>query len=218
MIKHHPSEDILAQFVSGELPAAVSVAVAIHVEMCSCCQQKVAHYTEQAAQLSLVEADTESSMSALDLDDMFAQITQDESLESVPMKLSSTLQWGDKQIVVPTALQQLEFSDWSGLGKINRSRVKLDDDSNRSSLLHIEAGGEIPAHTHTGQELTVLLDGSFKDEMGEYHRGDFIWLNTEHQHQPISEEGCLCYAVVTDPLHFTEGLSRLLNPIGKLIY
>ncbi len=218
MIKHHPSEDILAQFVSGELPAAVSVAVSIHVEMCTCCQKKVAKYTEQVAALSLVETANEDTHLEFDLDDMFAQITQDESLESVPAKVSATLRWADKQIVAPTALQQLEFSDWAGLGKVNRSRVKLDDDSNRSSLLHIEAGGQIPEHTHTGQELTVLLEGSFKDEMGEYHRGDFIWLNADHKHQPVSEEGCLCYAVVTNPLHFTEGFSRLLNPIGKLIY
>lgn len=218
MIKHHPSEDILAQFASGELPAAVSVAVAIHVEMCSCCQEKVAKYTEQAANLNLAQQESEDSMLSLDLDDMFAQITQDSSLESVPMKVSSKLKWGDNEIVVPNALQQLEFGDWTGLGKVNRSRVKLDDDSNRSSLLHIEAGGEIPEHTHTGQELTVLLSGSFKDQMGEYHRGDFIWLNADHKHQPVSEEGCLCFAVVTDPLHFTEGFSRLLNPIGKLIY
>lgn len=218
MIKHHPSDDILAQFASGNLPAAVSVAVSIHVEMCECCQQKVAKFTEQAAQAALTE-DFEAQVDLdMDLDEMFDFITRDTSLESVPIKTSSTLLLGDKQILVPTALKQLEFGDWSGIGKVSRSRVKLDDDSIRSSLLHIQAGGEIPAHTHTGQELTVLLDGSFEDEMGEYHKGDFIWLDTEHNHQPVSKDGCLCYAVVTDPLHFTEGFSRLLNPIGKLIY
>lgn len=218
MIKHHPNDEILAQFVSAELPASVSVAVAIHVEMCDCCQQKVSKLTELAAELSLQEPVCHKQEADLDFDAMFDQIVQDESLESCRIDNTARLNFGDQHILLPKALRQLELSDWSGLGKINRSRVKLDDNSNRSSLLHIEAGGEIPAHTHTGQELTLLLQGSFKDEMGEYHEGDFIWLNREHQHQPVSEQGCLCYTVVTDPLHFTQGLSRLLNPIGKLIY
>ena len=34
MIKHHPSNDILMQFSEGNLPASLSIAVAIHVEMC----------------------------------------------------------------------------------------------------------------------------------------------------------------------------------------
>ncbi len=217
MIKHHPSDDILAQFAAGQLPVSVSVAVSIHVEMCTCCQEQVAKYTEQAANESLVVSDDERLLNS-ELDEMFEQITQDQSIDSIPVQNAQMLKWSNKEIIMPSALRQLEFSDWSGLGKVSRSRVKLDDKDNRSSLLHIDAGGQVPAHTHTGQELTVLLEGSFKDEMGEYHRGDFIWLTGEHEHQPISEKGCLCYAVVTNPLHFTEGLSRLLNPIGKLIY
>ncbi|PKG56926.1 anti-sigma factor, partial [Shewanella sp. GutDb-MelDb] len=30
--------------------------------------------------------------------------------------------------------------------------------------------------------------------------------------------GCLCYTVVDAPLRFTKGISKLLNPIGELIY
>ena len=42
MIKHHPTDEILSQFVSADLPASLSVAVAIHVDMCPCCKSKVA--------------------------------------------------------------------------------------------------------------------------------------------------------------------------------
>lgn len=216
MIRHHPSDDILAQFVSGQLPVSVSVAVSIHVEMCTCCQDKVAEYNAKAAEIGFQHTEEEAAEDEFEA--MFDLITSDESLEASPVKKPSALALGDKYIALPNALTQLSLSDWNGIGKIKRKRVKLEDGTNRSSLLHIEAGGEVPAHTHTGQELTILLDGSFEDEMGTYHKGDFIWLDKAHQHQPISEQGCLCYTVVTDPLHFVEGFSRLLNPIGKLIY
>jgi len=84
--------------------------------------------------------------------------------------------------------------------------------------LHIDADGEVPTHTHKGFEITLLLDGSFEDDMGTYHPGDFIELNGEHNHQPKTKEGCLCYTVADDALQFTEGFHKLFNPIGSLLY
>jgi putative transcriptional regulator len=54
--------------------------------------------------------------------------------------------------------------------------------------------------------------------MGTYHEGDFIWLDGKHTHNPITKEGCLCLTVASDSLHFTQGLTKILNPIGKFIY
>jgi putative transcriptional regulator len=64
----------------------------------------------------------------------------------------------------------------------------------------------------------LLLEGSFEDEMGSYHEGDFIWLDGKHTHNPVTKEGCLCLTVASDSLHFTQGLTKMLNPIGKFIY
>ena len=218
MIKYHPSEQILQQFAAGELSPSVSIAVSIHLEMCTCCQNKVHALTEQIASSNLTVEEDMADIDDMNFDDIFDSIVQDETIETVHIAQPQFFTAGNKKIAKPHALRQLSLSDWSGLGKVNRSRVDLIDEEVHSSLLHIEAGGEIPKHTHKGEEVTVLLDGSFKDEMGEYHKGDFIWLSGEHNHNPVSEEGCVCYAVVSDALHFSQGLSRLLNPIGKLIY
>jgi putative transcriptional regulator len=64
----------------------------------------------------------------------------------------------------------------------------------------------------------LLLDGEFSDDQGDYVPGDFIMLDAENTHQPISEKGCLCFTVANDSLHFTQGINRLLNPIGTFIY
>ncbi|MCL2918705.1 ChrR family anti-sigma-E factor [Shewanella litorisediminis] len=109
-------------------------------------------------------------------------------------------------------------SAWSGIGSVSRMRLDTRDGKARSSLLHIAAGGEIPEHTHKGQEITLLLHGHFSDEMGSYGPGDFMLTDARHQHTPKTLDGCLCYTVVDAPLHFTKGLSKLLNPIGELIY
>ena len=81
MIKHHPSNELLAKFSEGNLPATLSVAVAIHVEMCPVCQKEL-------AALEAKNADNVFTESATDLDDMFDKtlfdaITADESIDEV---------------------------------------------------------------------------------------------------------------------------------------
>ena len=124
----------------------------------------------------------------------------------------------NKTISLPRVFNQIPLKSWNKLGDISRSRLDLNEEPLRSSLLNIAPYGEVPNHTHKGFELTLLLDGSFSDEMGKYYPGDFIWLDSEHTHSPKTTEGCLCYTVSDDALKFTQGLTKLLNPIGGFIY
>lgn len=123
-----------------------------------------------------------------------------------------------QRISLPRAMKSIGLREWQGLGKLSRARLSLDDDDIRASLLHIDKGGSVPCHTHKGFEITLLLQGSFDDEMGHYTAGDFIWLDGDHTHQPITQEGCVCLTVSSDAIHFTQGMSQLLNPIGRFIY
>jgi len=226
MIKHHPSETLLTEYCSASLSASLSLAVTIHVDMCPVCQEKVAKIEASNAD-ALFSEDAEAfeqpvnnqsqlleefDMNVLDL------ITADDSVDEVyevePVKVSVN----DHNYQLPRALTRISHSKFTQVGKLARSRVALDDGALRSSLLHIDAGGEIPEHTHTGFEITLLLDGEFCDEDGHYVPGDFIWQDGRHQHTPITKDGCLCFTVVSSALHFNKGLSKLLNPIGNLIY
>ncbi|WP_413284284.1 ChrR family anti-sigma-E factor [Vibrio sp. MA40-2] len=122
------------------------------------------------------------------------------------------------RISLPNAVKSIALKEWQGLGKIARARMNFDDDERRMSLLHIAKGGNVPQHTHKGFEITLLLQGSFSDNMGTYNTGDFMWLDGSHTHNPITSEGCVCLTVSSDAIHFTQGMSKLLNPLGKLIY
>ncbi|WP_206484312.1 ChrR family anti-sigma-E factor [Thalassotalea sp. G2M2-11] len=228
MIKHHPKFELLQSFVEGELPASLAAGVAIHADMCSHCQKKIAQLTEQVAetsfessflhQFSVNDQDDIAALQALDIEQMIDGITEMEP--AVPAKppevVSVTFKGNNYQL--PRALANMPMASTMNLGKLARARVQLDEGEIHTSLLHIEPGGGVPHHTHNGFELTVLLAGSFSDEQGEYHPGDFIMLDGNHHHNPVSAQGCLCYTVVNDSLHFTQGINRLLNPIGSFIY
>jgi len=168
-------------------------------------------------------ADNVFTESASDLDDMFDKtlfdaITADESIDEVYEQEQVLVDVKDKTYTLPRALTRIGHSNFMQIGKLARSRIDLEDGPLRASLLHIDAGGEIPEHTHTGFELTLLLDGEFSDEDGHYVPGDFMMLDGRHNHTPKTIEGCLCFTVVSSALHFNKGISKLLNPIGNLIY
>lgn len=216
MIKFHPCHEHLVAYTRGELPAAMAAAVAVHCELCPECRAAVAAMNEQEAENHF--DDVESDDLLLDMNAMIEAITCDKTVDLCSAQQKKTLTVNERSYVLPKALTNVAIGKWSGLGNISRSRVSLDDGEIRASLLQILPGGSVPEHTHNGFEITVLLDGTFHDEMGEYHPGDFIMLTEDDHHNPQTTEGCLCYTVLNDALHFNRGMNKLLNPIGKLIY
>jgi len=218
---------MLQNFVDGDLPASLAAGVAMHAGMCPMCQQKIIQLTEQVAEANFEESsdldlftnDADMKTAELDFDDIIGEITASDDVE--PMKAASierSVSFKGTQYVLPNVLRNMSLGKTAQIGKLSRARILLDEGEIHTNLLHIGAGGSIPEHTHKGFELTLLLAGTFADEQGEYVQGDFIMLDKRHQHQPATELGCLCYTVANDALHFTQGINKLLNPIGSFIY
>lgn len=226
MIKHHPKFDMLQSFVKGELPASLSAGIAIHSEMCPVCQQKIVQLTEHIAERSFEQSllDTPNTpagtanLDETDFDKMIDAITDSTDIATYTAKVAKNIDFKNTRYTLPTVLNNMVLGKTANIGKLARSRLQLDEDEIHSSLLHIEPGGGVPEHTHKGFELTLLLEGSFHDDNGEYVKGDFIMLDASHKHQPTSTDGCLCYTVANDALHFTKGINKLLNSIGSFIY
>lgn len=232
MIKYHPDTAVLKQFIAGELPVSVSLIVSSHIELCPHCQAEVAALNEESANLvfsddmanfdlseqtSGFESNYLSNKNALDIIDEITSLEAEPDEEYLP-KTVTEIEISGKRLALPRALKSIGLKEWSGLGKLSRSRLDIEDGDLRASLLHINKGGSVPTHTHKGFEITLLLQGSFVDDMGRYQAGDFIWLDGNYTHSPITQEGCVCFTVSSDAIRFTQGMSQLLNPIGKFIY
>lgn len=222
MINHHPKIELLVQHVNGELPASISAGIKIHCDFCQECAQKVSELTKHAAsesfQMASMETPVEQAEYDFDVDSMIEEITLMPEDDLPEQQANPSVTFRGVSYDLPNVMNKMALGKPAQIGKLSRSRILLDEGHIRSSLLRIEAGGAIPEHTHNGYEITLLLEGHFKDAMGEYGPGDFIVLDGKHQHQPMSQNGCLCYTVVSDSLHFTQGINKLLNPIGSFIY
>lgn len=240
MIKHHPQQDLLVSHANGVLPLSMAIAVSAHCALCETCREQLALLTEQAANSALnpdgahaakhidqesihtahinAEHTQATNVPVMDIDAMLAQIMAQPAATDVPNNAPLDVQVKQQHYTVPSVFRQHLARPWQILGKVSRMRFDVDEMNTRASLLHIDAQGEIPQHTHKGYELTLLLAGAFSDLNGDYVPGDFIVLDSQHHHSPKTVDGCLCYTVLDAPLHFTKGLSKLLNPIGELIY
>lgn len=230
MINYHPDQHLLSLHAKGELPLSMSIAISAHAEFCAHCQQQLDQMTlalseQQFEQNQTIQpASIEQHGQLDDLLNQFLNNTLDSLDTEVKTKPQSSLVADNsvtikgQQYMLPRVFKQQITSGWQGIGKVSRLRLDTGEPKARASLLHIAANGEIPDHTHKGSELTLLLAGEFSDCYNTYKPGDFMLLDQNHEHSPKTTEGCLCYTIVDAPLYFTKGISKLLNPIGDLLY
>ena len=85
-------------------------------------------------------------------------------------------------------------------------------------LLYIPAGSAMPDHGHRGMEMTLVLQGAFRDEDARFGRGDVEICDASHQHTPVAEEGadCICLAASDAPLRFNGLLPRIAQPFLRI--
>ena len=97
---------------------------------------------------------------------------------------------------------------------VEQARLPVSGGRAQASLLRIVAGRALPAHTHRGLELTLVLDGAFADENGRYARGEACAADETMIHRPEAERArdCVCLIVDEGPIRLTGRFMRLLNP------
>lgn len=91
-----------------------------------------------------------------------------------------------------------------------------DIDGCEVSLMWIRGGRSLPAHTHRGVELTLVLDGAYSDVRARYGPGDISVADDNVVHRPIAEKDrpCIAFSVLEAPIKLKGSLTQL---IGDLI-
>ncbi len=221
-ITHHPDEAQLYAFSQGTLGAAPALVIAAHCDMCSGCQQTVWDMEAQQAEALMTRAISEDMPA--DYMDMLATIVQTpvSPRDSIQVTRSETLELNGRRFKLPRALQRLagESQHWNkNLGSLWHRPVQLGGPE-RGFFIYMGAGGKVPEHTHRGQEYTLVLDGEFEDGVSRYSDGDFSLTDGKTVHRPHADtaDGCLVFSVLDEPLHFTQGAARLLNPFSRLFF
>ncbi|WP_415903952.1 ChrR family anti-sigma-E factor [Neptuniibacter sp. QD48_55] len=215
-IKHHLDEATLVSYAAGSMSQSMALVAACHLSMCSECRERAQKSEAIGGMLleSLEPATIDDSslnqvLAMLDDEDIGVEFTRSKPVKSVDSDVPAPLAdyIGDK----------LENIEWKRIvpGVYYHDLPCKSERGGVSRLLRIAPGKSMLAHTHDGNELTLVLKGSFSDEMGRFTAGDIADLDSEIEHQPLvdSDEDCICLIATDAPLKFSTLLGKLVQPI-----
>lgn len=208
-IKHHASESLLASYTAGSTSYPFALVVAAHVSMCKEC--RAALETHQAIGGQVLEGCASVNLTANLKDQVLALLDAEE--EPAPA-------YGRSGIYPAPVVEALKGSAprWKSLGMGVRQCVLSRSETGSVRLLHIPPGQAVPDHGHNGLELTLVLQGSFSDETGQFGPGDLEVADDDLEHTPIAGIGepCVCLAATDAPLRFNAFIPRLLQPLFRI--
>jgi putative transcriptional regulator len=210
-ITHHLDDATILAYAAGTLGEAHGFAVATHLAYCSTCRAAARQAESYGGELLLAEpasAVTDSCRAATlaSLDKMLSPLPRKPSERAdVPAVLSNLL-----------GSQSLDSLKWKAKAPgIATYEIPLSSKGNTHlQLLRIGKGRKMPEHGHGGEELTVMLRGSYSDHTGRYLVGDVADLDEDIEHQPIvdSDEDCICLVATEAPTRFKSVWARLAQP------
>jgi len=212
MVREHIDtiDSLLARYVAGTLPTPARVLVEAHLELKPDNRIKVANL-EAMAGLELAATDP---VVLNDRDAMLAAVLGS-TLPDAPAPARTR-----ETRVFPKALYDFVGFDADDVPW----RTKLpgfkeyelgDIEGCHVNLFWIKPGRTVPAHTHEGSELSLVLDGAFSDGRGHYGRGDISVADDSVDHRPSADTGrpCIGFAVMDAPLKLTGSFRQLIGDI-----
>ncbi|MEO9750344.1 MULTISPECIES: ChrR family anti-sigma-E factor [Marinobacter] len=211
MTRHHPDTLTLMEFSAGNLSEPHALCIRLHLDQCPHCRSRVDTLDSLGA--VMMENQPQVGVSS----DMFDAILS--RIDSEPDMTETYISTQAKRM---SPLQKLLGDDLDALPwKRQLGDVSVLDISERFPgqneqvvLQKLAAGGKAPAHTHRGNETTIVLQGAFADQKGVFNQWDFVVLNQEDEHKPVAVgcEDCITLSVLSAPVKLTGTFTRLLNP------
>lgn len=206
---------LIAHYVSGSLPEPARALVGAHLEM----RPSAARFVRTLEYLA-GDALSESKPLAVAARDRRLQ----EIFHSAPMPPASELLGPGRQGAgtseFPASLRAYVGTDLSDVPwrvKLPGLRQHVIEKSSEveASLLWVRPGRALPHHRHQGLELTLVLDGEFRDQRGDFRRGDISIADETLDHRPIAgaHGPCICFLVLFAPIALAGSPFRLVGDI-----
>ena len=98
----------------------------------------------------------------------------------------------DQRAVVHAGKQEWIPSPMKGVDRRMLDRIG-DEVARATSIVRYAPGSHFSAHTHTGGEEFLVLEGVFQDEHGDYPAGTYVRNPPTSSHTPGSKEGCTIF-------------------------
>lgn len=159
---------------------------------------------DDALAAAFLEAETPESLAPDAADRALARIDQLEAIDSRAASQAGAARAGRylaELTLLPDPVREAVYDAMQGGGRwlfsgpgIRRLDLPTGGEG-KTLLLRIEPGAGVGRHDHNGDEYTLVLTGSFHDGHDHYGPGDVNIGRAGFVHQPIADEGEVCYAL-----------------------
>jgi putative transcriptional regulator len=214
-IVHHISDQLLMAHAAGQLPEAFGLLVATHVSLCDECRIRLEAFEavggavlDRCDSVPVDEASLEACLARI------GGLAPEPRPAPAPPRARS---------LFPAPLDAYVGGDldkvrWRPVGMGVRQAVLRTGRGATARLLYIPAGQAVPDHGHRGLELTLVLQGAFRDESDRFGPGDVEIADPTVKHTPVAEAGadCICLAATDAPLRFTGLIPKLAQPFVRI--
>jgi putative transcriptional regulator len=211
-MSRHPSPELMARYVAGTLSPAAALVVESHLALCGDCA--ASHRDMLALAGVLVERLSPSELDARLFERTLARLDEKRPAAA---RLPARRPARDLGIRLPAPIADRATSGWRWMGP-GMAYARLDVPEDRTTqlvLLKIAANRRMPTHGHSGEELTLVLQGAFEDEHGRCAAGDLAEEDDDTHHTPVvtGEETCICLASIEGRLRPHGLIGRLVSPL-----
>jgi putative transcriptional regulator len=213
-ITHHLDDATIIAYAAGTLGEAHGLAVATHLAYCNTCRAAVRQAESFGGELMQAEAESAVTDSC-----RAATLASLDAMTLAPKrKIKPSTPVSEMPVVLANLLGNQAFENLKWKTKapgIASFEIPLSSKgSTHLQLLRIGPGKKMPEHGHGGEELTVVLRGSYSDHTGRYRAGDVADLDEDMEHQPVidSDVDCICLVATEAPTRFKSIWARLAQP------
>lgn len=98
----------------------------------------------------------------------------------------------DEAVAIHTETMEWVPSPMSGVDRRMLDRIG-DEVARATSIVRYAPGSHFAAHTHSGGEEFIVLEGVFQDEHGDYPAGTYVRNPVGTHHIPRSDDGCTIF-------------------------
>lgn len=213
-IKHHLTDQLLIGYAAGSLPEAFSLVIATHVSLCDDCRARLGAF--EALGGEVLEQAAAAPLDAASLAATLRLIGDSGPARRDPAKPVRTS-------LFPAPLcdyvgGDLDSVRWRRIGGGVAQAILPTSSAASVRLLRIPGGAKVPDHGHRGLELTLVLQGAFRDDSDRFGPGDIEVADEAMVHRPVAEVGpdCICLAATDAPLRFQGLLPRLAQAFMRI--
>ncbi len=210
MTRHHPDSLTLMEYSAGNLTEPHALCIRLHLDKCPHCQSRVDTLDSLGA--VMMENHPKADVSESTFDSILARIDSEIDENEVMTRLS--MRTNPLQKLLGDDLNSLPWKRQLGDVSVLDISERFPGQHEQVVLQKLAAGGKAPAHTHRGEETTIVLQGAFADQKGVFNQWDFVVLNEQDEHKPVAIgcEDCITLSILSAPVKLTGMFTRMLNP------